>query len=50
MKDFIFRKITAVYYIFFKCKKAITVIPNCSWTIKKAIKEANIFEMYNSLS
>ena len=49
MKDFIFCKITAVYYLCFKCKKTITVIPSCSWTMKKKLKDAYIFGIYYSL-
>ena len=49
MKDFIFCKISAVYYLCFKCKKINTLISRCSWTMKKKAKDANTFGIYYSL-
>ena len=40
---FYFCEITAVYYLCFKCKISITVIPSCSWTMKKKVKDAKSF-------
>ena len=48
MKDFIMYEITAVYYLCFKCKKTINIIPSCSWTMKKEVKDADTFGIYNS--
>ena len=43
MKDFIFCKITEVYYLCFKCKKTNSVIPSNSRTL---LKDANTFGLY----
>ena len=44
MKDFIMCKISAIYNLYFKCKKTITVIPISILTMKKKGKNANILE------
>ena len=41
-----FCKITAVYFLCYKCKKTITVISNHSWTL---LKDANDLGLYQKL-
>ena len=44
MHEIFFCQITAVYYLCFKCKMTITVIPSFSRTMKKEIKDVIILE------